>query len=152
MSPEKITDRPVDTAVPSPPLDRVSRVMERLLEAADVTKVYGEPIAHGEALLIPAAEVVVSAGFGMGSGGGVSFQEQGQKSRGSGGEGGGGGKTLARSVAVIVASPDGVVIRPVVDFTKIALAALTAAGFVMAAGLVMAAWKGMKRPKGLFRG
>src|SRR5450759_4315383 len=151
MSTETIKDRPVDTAEPSPTRDRVSRVMERLLEAADVTKVYGEPIAHGEALLIPAAEVVVSAGFGMGSGGGVSFQEQGQKSRGTGG-GGGGGKTLARSVAVIVASPDGVVIRPVVDFTKIALAALTAAGFVMAAGLVMAAWKGMKRPKGLFRG
>jgi hypothetical protein len=47
-------------------------------------------------------------------------------------------------VAVIVASPDGVEVRTVIDVTKIALAALTAAGFVMAA------WRGMKRPKGFF--
>ena len=40
---------------------------------------------------------------------------------------------------MIVASAEGVEVRPVVDVTKIALAALTAAGFVLAA------WKGMKR-------
>jgi uncharacterized spore protein YtfJ len=146
MSPGNITDRPSDTGVPSPPLDRVSRVMEKLLEAADVSKVYGEPVSHGEALLIPAAEVLALAGFGMGSGGGIAVQQQGRRSRGSGGGGGGGGRTLARSVAVIVASPDGVEVRPVIDFTKIALAALTAAGFVLAA------WRGMKRPKGFFSG
>jgi len=144
MSPGNITDRPADTGTPAPPLDRVSRVMERLLEAADVSKVYGEPIAHGERLLLPVAEIVAIAGFGLGSGGGVAVQRQGQKSRGSGGGGGGGGRTLARSVAVVVASPDGVEVKPVLDFTKIALAALTAAGFVMAA------WKGMKRPKSFF--
>lgn len=146
MSPGNITDRPSDTGAPSPPLDRVSRVMEKLLEAADVSKVYGEPVSHGEALLIPAAEVLALAGFGMGAGGGVAVQQQGRRSRGSGGGGGGGGRTLARSVAVIVASPAGVEVRPVIDFTKIALAALTAAGFVLAA------WRGMKRPKGFFSG
>jgi Uncharacterized conserved protein len=116
--------------------------MERLLETADVSKVYGEPILHGDVMILPAAEVLAIAGFGMGSGGGVAVHQEGQKSRGSGG--GGGGKTLARTVAVIVASPDGVEIRPVIDFTKIALAALTAAGFVVAA------WRGMKRPRGFF--
>jgi uncharacterized spore protein YtfJ len=145
MSPGNTTDRPPDPGVPSPPLDRVNRVMEKLLEAADVSKVYGEPVLHGETLLIPAAEVVAIAGFGMGSGGGVAFERQGRRSRGSGGGGGGGGKTLARSVAVIVASSEGVEIKPVLDFTKIALAALTAAGFVMAS------WKGMKNPRGYRR-
>jgi hypothetical protein len=47
---------------------------------------------------------------------------------------------------VVVSSSDGVEVRPVVDFTKIALAALTAAGFVVAA------WRGMKRPRGFFGG
>jgi uncharacterized spore protein YtfJ len=61
MSPGNITDRPADAGVPSPPLDRVSRVMEKLLEAADVSKVYGEPVSHGQTLLIPAAEVVAIA-------------------------------------------------------------------------------------------
>jgi hypothetical protein len=47
---------------------------------------------------------------------------------------------------VVVSSSDGVEVRPVVDFTKIALAALTAAGFVVAA------WRGMKRPRSFFGG
>lgn len=147
MSPGNIDDRPLEGRIPSPPLERVGRVMEKLLDTADVTKVYGEPIAHGELLLIPAAEVVSIAGLGMGSGGavGVLRGEQGRRSRGSGAGGGGGGRTFARSVAVIVASPEGVQVKPVFDFTKVALAALTAAGFIIAS------WKGMTRPKGCFR-
>ncbi len=119
--------------------------MERLLDTADVSKVYSEPILHGDVMILPAAEVLALAGFGMGSGGGVAVEREGRRSRGSGGGGGGGGQTLARTVAVIVASPDGVEVRPVIDFTKIALAALTAAGFVMAA------WRGMKRPRRFLR-
>jgi uncharacterized spore protein YtfJ len=148
MSPGNVEDRPPEVRVANPPVERVGRIMEKLLDAADVAKVYGEPIAHGQLLLIPAAEVVAVAGVGMGSGGAVGFPsaslgagsgEQGQRSRGSGGGGGGGGRTMARSVAVIVASPDGVEVRPVFDWTKIALAAFTAAGFIVAS------WKGMKR-------
>ena len=144
MSPGNTTDTPMDARLPKPPLDRVSGIMERLLETADVSKVYGEPILHDGVMIIPAAEVVAIAGFGMGSGGGIAVQQEGHKSRGSGGGGGGGGKTLARTVAVIVASSQGVEVRPVIDFTKVALAALTAAGFVMAA------WSGMKRPRRFF--
>jgi uncharacterized spore protein YtfJ len=140
MSPGNVEDRPPEVRVANPPVERVGRVMEKLLDTADVAKVYGEPIAHGQLLLIPAAEVVAVAGVGMGAGGAVGFvAEQGQRSRGSGGGGGGGGRTMARSVAVIVASPDGVEVRPVFDWTKIALAAFTAAGFIVAS------WKGMKR-------
>jgi uncharacterized spore protein YtfJ len=145
MSPGNTTDRPVDSHGPSPPLDRVSRIMDRLLDTADVSRVYAEPILHGDVMILPAAEVLALAGFGMGSGGGVAVEQEGRRSRGSGGGGGGGGKTLARTVAVIVSSPEGVQVRPVIDFTKIALAALTAAGFVMAA------WRGMKRPRRFLR-
>jgi hypothetical protein len=143
MSPGNTTDTPIDARASKPPLDRVSGIMERLLDTADVSKVYGEPILHDGVMILPAAEVLAIAGFGMGSGGGIAVQQEGQKSRGSGGGGGGGGKTLAgcsRDRRV----PRGVEVRPVIDFTKVALAALTAAGFVMAA------WSGMKRPRRFF--
>jgi uncharacterized spore protein YtfJ len=123
--------------------NRAGDVMERLIASADIAKVFAPPIAHGDRLLIPAAEVLAAAGFGMGSGTGNA----GRARRGGGGGGGGGGSTLARGVAVIVSSPEGVEVRPVIDVTKIALAALTAAGFVWAA------WRGMSKPterKGLF--
>jgi len=120
------------------PGEQVAGVMERLISAADVSKVYAQPILHGDTLLLPAAEVLAVAGFGIGSGGGAG---PGGRSRGSGGGGGGGGQALARGVAVVVSSPEGVSVRPVFDYTKIALAALTAAGFVWAS------WKGMARPK-----
>lgn len=125
---------------------RAGDVMERLIASADVAKVFAPPIAHGDRLLIPAAEVVAAAGFGMGSGTGRVGEGAGRARRGGGGGGGGGGSTLARSVAVIVSSPEGVEVRPVIDVTKIALAALTAAGFVWAA------WRRTSRPKGLFGG
>jgi len=123
---------------------RAAGVMERLIDAADVSSVYAAPIAHGDRLLIPAAEVLAVAGFGMGSGTGDMGARGGLARRGGGGGGGGGGKTLARSVAVIVSSPEGVEVRPVIDVTKIALAALTAAGFVWAA------WKRTSKPTGFF--
>lgn len=118
---------------------RAASVMEALIASADVSKVYAAPIEHGERLLIPAAETFAAAGFGMGSGAGEIGQRTGRARRGGGGGGGGGGRTFARSVAVIVSSPDGVEVRPVIDVTKIALAALTAAGFVWAA------WRKAKR-------
>jgi uncharacterized spore protein YtfJ len=136
----EVDDRPENAAG-----DRAARVMERLLAAADVSRVYGEPIRHGDTLLIPAAEVLTIAGFGTGSGAGVRPDPRGEPGRGAGGGGGGGGRTLARSVAVIVASPEGVRVEPVFDFTKIALAALTAAGFVWAS------WRGMAKPRRFLR-
>jgi uncharacterized spore protein YtfJ len=51
---------------------------------------------------------------------------------GGGGGGGGGGRVFSRPVAVVVASPEGVRVEPVLDVTKIALAALTAGGFMLA--------------------
>jgi uncharacterized spore protein YtfJ len=120
---------------------RAAQVMEKLIAAGDVSRVYGPPIHQGDTLLIPAAEVLTVAGFGMGGGSGTASDADGKPRRGKGGGGGGGGRTMARSVAVIVASPAGVEIKPIFDLTKIALAALTAVGFVWAS------WKGMAKPK-----
>lgn len=119
--------------------DRAADVMTRLIGAADASRVYAEPVAHGDTLLIPAAEVLAVAGFGIGAGSGSGPDAEGRLRSGGGGGGGGGGRTLARGVAVIVSTPDGVRVEPVIDVTKIALAALTAAGFVWAA------WRGLSR-------
>jgi uncharacterized spore protein YtfJ len=138
-------DRPAGSPAAEAPADRVVGVMERLVRAASVSSVFGEPVRHGDTLLIPAAEVLSIAGFGVGTGGGTASGREGLERKGAGGGGGGGGRTLARGVAVIVSSPGGVRVEPVLDFTKIALAALTAAGFVAAA------WSGMAKRRSLFR-
>lgn len=126
-------------------IDAAQETLELFLETADVSRVYGEPIPYGDTIIIPAAEVLTGMGFGLGFGAGSAQGEEEPESRdemkgrgsgsGSGGGGGGGGRTLSRPVAVIVASPDGVQVQPVVDPTKIALAALTAFGFM--AGMLM---------------
>ncbi len=106
--------------------------MEEFLATADVSVVFGEPIQHEDTLIIPTAEVLAGLGFGFGSGSGNSPEESDQKpAEGSGFGGGGGGRILSRPVAVVVASPEGVRVEPVIDITKIALAGLTALGFMV---------------------
>jgi uncharacterized spore protein YtfJ len=101
--------------------------IDRMLEVAAVEAVYGSPIQQGDTVIIPAAEVSAYMGFGMGIGsGGDDESNQG----GEGGGGGGGGFSLSRPVAVIVSGPEGVRVEPVVDVTKIAVAALTAGVFM----------------------
>jgi uncharacterized spore protein YtfJ len=106
--------------------------MEEFLATADVSVVYGEPIQHEDTIIIPTAEVLAGLGFGFGSGSGNSPEGSDQKpAEGSGFGGGGGGRVLSRPVAVVVASPEGVRVEPVIDITKIALAGLTALGFMV---------------------
>ncbi len=119
------------------PVASVQSTMDNFIRTAHVDHVYGEPVQHGDTTIIPAAEVLVGMGFAAGFGSGED--EAGDS--GSGGGGGGGGRTLSRPVAVIIASPEGVRVEPVIDPTKIALAALTAAGFMMATMLRMASPK-----------
>jgi uncharacterized spore protein YtfJ len=120
----------------------VDTTLDKFLDAASVDMVYGEPIEYGNTLIIPSAELVAVLGFGVGAGT-FSRPEKEKKEKneekvkedetggaGNAGGGGGGGRIFSRPVAVIVASPEGVVVKPVVDTTKISLAALTAAGFV----------------------
>ncbi len=112
-------------------LEMFQDTMEEFLAAADVRVVYGEPIQHDDTMIIPTAEVLCGLGFGVGSGSGTSTDNPDKPAQGSGSGGGGGGRILSRPVAVVVASPEGVRVEPVVDVTKIALAGLTAFGFMV---------------------
>jgi uncharacterized spore protein YtfJ len=113
-------------------LERYQDTVQEFLAAADVRVVYGEPIQHDDTMIIPTAEVLCGLGFGVGIGSGMNTVPNAEKpSQGSAGGGGGGGRILSRPVAVVVASPEGVRVEPVVDITKIALAGLTALGFMV---------------------
>jgi uncharacterized spore protein YtfJ len=110
----------------------VQDTLENFLESASVEAVYGEPIRKGDTLVIPAAEVLSGLAFGYGFGFGANQAEnEAEKDRGGGGGGGGGGRVFSRPVAVVVVSAEGVEVKPVIDLTKIALAALTAGGFML---------------------
>ncbi len=109
----------------------VQDMLSNFMESARVEAVFGEPVRNGDTIIIPAAEVVSFAGFGVGSGSGPT-DEGGldAASTGRGGGGGGGGSVYSRPVAVVIASPEGVQVKPVVDLTKISLALLTTVGFM----------------------
>lgn len=111
-------------------LAAIQETMDRFLEVADVKSVYGQPVEHGDTLVIPAAEVLCGMAFGAGYGYGKSNDPE-EQNQGGGGGGGGGGRTFSRPVAVIVAGPEGVRIDPVIDITKLGLAGLTALGFML---------------------
>lgn len=114
-------------------VETVQTTMDKFLSAANVEAVYGPPIREGENIVIPTAEVLSVAGFGLGSGSGSQAAGEGEdENTGSGGGGGGGGRVLSRPVAAVVISPEGVRVEPIVDVTKIALAAFTTLGFMAA--------------------
>ncbi|MEW5872443.1 MAG: spore germination protein GerW family protein [Chloroflexota bacterium] len=119
---ESIVLQPEDDA-----LGLMEDTLDSLLAVASVDSVYGDPVEKDENMIIPAAEVVAGMGFGLGAGSGGDAEDAG----GSGVGGGGGGRSFARPVAVIIASPQGVRVEPVIDLTKIALAALTAGAFML---------------------
>lgn len=100
---------------------------DRFMATASVDAVFGEPFETEKGWIIPVAEVGSAMGFGVGTGSGQDEKLQG----GSGSGGGGGGWNFSRPVAVVVASPEGVQVQPIIDVTKIALAALTTAGFML---------------------
>jgi uncharacterized spore protein YtfJ len=102
--------------------------LDRFLSLAKADVCFGDPIRVEEKTIIPAAEVMCGAGFGAGQGEGESDQEDGATGEGAGG--GGGGFVRSRSVAVVVVSPEGVTVEPVVDATQIAMAGIAATAFV----------------------
>jgi uncharacterized spore protein YtfJ len=116
---------------PNQAVNTIETTLGKFLSAADVEAVYGSPVSQGEHTVIPAAEVLSLVGFGLGSGGGSQGAAE-NDTTGSGSGGGGGGRMLARPVAAIIISPEGVRVEPIVDVTKIALAAFTALGFMAA--------------------
>jgi uncharacterized spore protein YtfJ len=110
--------------------EQLTSLMEKVVAAAQPNVVFSAPVERGEHTVITASEVFSGGGFGFGSGsapaGNESASPGGGEAGGSGG--GGGGGSNARPVAAIVIGPEGVKVRPIVDVTKIALAAITAWG------------------------
>ena len=108
-------------------------VLEDLFDKASAANVYGRPIKQGDVTVIPAAEVTAAAGFAGGYGyGPVETGGEGDHSAGGGVGVGGGGRAFSRPVAVVVVTPQGVRVEPVIDPSKILLAAITAGGFMAA--------------------
>jgi uncharacterized spore protein YtfJ len=114
------------------------KAAEEMFATADVSRVYGKPVIHENTVIIPAAEVLWAGGFGSGGGFGEGPVQMDEELGWGGGMGsGGGGRSFARPVAVIIASATGVRVEPVIDPTKILLAAFTAGGFIAAMTLRM---------------
>lgn len=105
----------------------VKETFDKITEVANVEAVYGEPIRNGDVIVVPSAEVFGMVGFGAGTGGGKDERDN----RGGGGGAGGWSRVFSRPVAAIVISPNHVRVEPIVDITKVALAAFTAAGFML---------------------
>jgi uncharacterized spore protein YtfJ len=133
--------------------EQVPKTLEKIFAAAQPGAVFGQPVEAGSYTLITASEVTSGGGFGVGMGRGPAPKEAkqsppteatppvGRRSIGGGGFGGGGG-SMGRPVAIIAIGPGGVTIRPVVDVTKVALAALTASAAML--GLRRAVGKARK--------
>jgi uncharacterized spore protein YtfJ len=108
-------------------------LFERMFSAAQPGAVFSAPVLQDKFTIILASEI--SAGGGFGSGGGLGpapASSEAEKTEaeaapieGGGGMGGGGG-SFGRPVAAIVIGPDGVKIEPIVDVTKLMLAAIPA--------------------------
>lgn len=119
----------IEGQAPARPLTAtVEQTLGKMLETVRASAVFGQPMERGETTIIPCSEIIV--GMGMGSGMGTAqAQQEGETSGGEGAGGGGGGR--GRPVAAIVVTPAGVRIEPIVDVTKVAMAGVTAAAFVL---------------------
>ena len=113
--------------------------IQKIFGAAQPGTVFSAPVVSGNYTIVTASEVMAAGGFGFGYGSGsvpgtasdTPTGEAGpaatsQDGTARGGGGGGGGGSSGRPVAAIVISPDGVKIEPIVDVTKIGLAAIGA--------------------------
>jgi uncharacterized spore protein YtfJ len=105
-----------------------AQFVNRMVELANVQAVFGQPVECGETILIPCCEVSVTGGIGMGSGPSAGGEQR--KVSIAQGAGGGGGAT-GRPIAVIVLSPQGVRVQPIMDMTKVVLAAFATAVFLL---------------------
>jgi uncharacterized spore protein YtfJ len=112
------------------------KVVDKLYMAAQPGAVFGPPVVVGDYMVITASEVAAGGGFGFGMGTAPAQEANGTAPHDSqagpaGGAGaGGGGGSLGRPIAAIVIGPNGVKVRPIVDATKLALAAITAWGAI----------------------
>jgi len=123
-----VAEKP-ETAGMDKGLNYMQDSIDAFLKKTGVEAVYGPPVKDGDTLVIPMAEVLSTVGFGLGYSGGMTKPGV-ELDNTNGLGGGGGGYGFSRPVAVIISSPQGVRVEPVVDVTKLGLAALTVFGFM----------------------
>lgn len=133
-----ILDEMPDPYAPVKPFDQeqIARVIERMLHSGQHKTVFGEPVVVGEYTLITACEVASGGGFGVGMGP-VTGEAKATSILGSGG--GGGAGSIGRPIAVIIAGPDGVKVKPIVDVTRFMITFFTA--WKVVASAAMLAWR-----------
>jgi uncharacterized spore protein YtfJ len=107
--------------------DKVSVNFGRLMDVG-AERVFRDPVHVGDRVIITAASIDLAGGLGFG--GGTDNQANG------GGGGGIGGRSEGRPVAAIEIGPDGVVVRPIVDVTRLGMTVLLGA---------FAMWRAMHR-------
>lgn len=108
-------------------IDDIMARADRLYDAARPEAVFAAPVSADGRTVIAAAEVLVGVGYG--GGGGSSPSGEGAAPGENSGMGAGvGGFAQSRPVAVVVIDGDGVRVEPVVDATKLGIAALTVLG------------------------
>ena len=116
------------TDVEEPRSPDITPQLTAIFGEADPGTIFSKPETVGDGLVFTASAWERAGGFGFGSGYGSA---DGDASAGSGG--GGGGASQGRPVAVIRVSPDGIQVKPVLDFTKIGITVVMA--FVGALGI-----------------
>lgn len=117
-------------------LDAVMDRVDRLIATARPEAVFAEPVAAEGRTIIGAAEVLIAAGFGGGGAygpqsGADKEPEQAVNIEGGGMGAGVGGFAQSRPVAIVIIDQKGVRVEPVVDVTKLGLAALTVLGSML---------------------
>jgi len=103
-------------------LEDIFDAIEDIRDKASVNTVFGEPVVAGDKTIIPIASIKYGFGFGYGEG---PTEDEGEQETESLGQGGGaGGGVAAHPVAVLEITDEGVVVKPVTDESKIALAGI----------------------------
>jgi uncharacterized spore protein YtfJ len=122
-------------------LERMFEVLEGLRRTATADAAFGQPLDVEGRVIIPVS--AVGTGFGLGFGRGTPDHEPEQESevpwdmegapeRGdaeAGEGGGGGGGARSHPVAAIEVTPEGTIVRAIVDETQVALAGIALAGW-----------------------
>lgn len=129
-------------------VDAVMARADRLFDTARPEAVFAAPVTVDGRTVIGTAEVLIAAGFGGGGGfspGGADEDAAtpvDETDTNAGGGGGGGGYAQSRPVAVVIIDANGARVEPVVDVTKLGLAALTVFGSMLF--MLGRMWRGSK--------
>lgn len=104
--------------------ESLNRSVEELIAAARAETIFGPTVQQGDTTVVPCAESLLVVGVGVGGGNTAGNKR-------AGGGAGLGGTAHTRPVASIVITPDSVRVEPIVDVTRLGLAAITTAGFAV---------------------